>query len=223
MRWMFKKQYTYCIWHSLWTHVRFTVSPNNCREWVCDYQRGHLIWFNPTTQTSTAHLLFLAFPSDKENGPATVNTQVLTLTHVVFVCVYMTNRWTVMVTSVHCMVRWVCDVSVIVHCASGDLRPSAGARRRDSRAIQTGENFDIDRWRGSFLFRNDRENQYSVMCLMAFDSSFVSESIKHHREKICGCPEHIEIKKKFTPCFQNCICVTFQYKYKNITINGVWL
>lgn len=98
---------------------------------------------------------------------------------------------------------------MIVHCTVGDLRPSAGARRRDSRAIQTGEYADIDRCHGCFLFRNDGENQYSVVHLILFDSFFESESIKHHRDDmkhfagvLCAHPEHTNRKKNSTSSLQ---------------------
>lgn len=98
-----------------------------------------------------------------------------------------------------------CDASLIVHCTAGDLRPSAGARRTDSRATQTGRYADIDRCRSCFLLRNDGENQYSVMPLILFDSFFESESMEHHRDDVhfagvlCALPEQMNRKKKFTP------------------------
>lgn len=104
--------------------------------------------------------------SDKENDLATVNMWALSLTRVLFVCVYKTNSFTVMVAFMHFTVHGFCDVSVVVPCTVGDLRPSAGARRRDSRPIQKWEYADIDRCHDCFLFGDDGENQYSVMHLI---------------------------------------------------------
>ena len=40
----------------------FIVFPNNSGEGACcDYPRGRLIWFDPTTQTGAVRLLLLAF------------------------------------------------------------------------------------------------------------------------------------------------------------------
>lgn len=73
--------------HLLFYYVSIIVSPNNGRECACcDYQRGHLIWFNPTTQTSSVSAISgLCFvSSDKENDLATVNMRTLTSSLSVF-------------------------------------------------------------------------------------------------------------------------------------------
>lgn len=132
-------------------------------------------------------------------------------------------------------VHWFCDVSMIVqYTLWRDLRPSAGARRRDSRAMQTGEYANIVRCQGCLLFRNDGENQYSVMHLILFDSLFESESIKHHRDDVkhfagvlCARPEQITRKKKFTPCLQIVFALHSSEDRKDyckwdMTVNAKW-
>lgn len=133
----------------------------------CDYQRGHLIWFNPMTQTSTVCLLFLAFalwvlikrewPSNSQHAGS--NTDLSPL------CLCLQDKHVHSdgdFHAVYCMVKWFCGVSVSVHHSVGDLRPSTGARRMNSRATQTGEYADIHRCHSRFLFRNDSDNQSCI-------------------------------------------------------------
>lgn len=161
--------------------------------------------------------------SDKENDLATVNMRASTLTFVLFVSVYKTNSFPVMVAFMQYTVHWFCFVWMIVHCTVGDLRPSAGARRRDSRAIQKEEYADIDGCHRCFLFRNDGENQYSVVHIILFDGFSESESIQHHRDDIkhfarvlCAHPEHINRKEKFTQFLQ-----VYPMKIKKMTVSGI--
>lgn len=98
--WKKKKKQCCCTWHSLCVHVSFTVSPN-IREWAfCDYQRGSLIWFNPTAHThkhsASAISGFCFVSSDKGNDLATAATWALSLTPALLVSVYKTNSVPVM-------------------------------------------------------------------------------------------------------------------------------
>lgn len=137
-------------------------------EWAFwDYERVCIIWFNPEVRMSLAWQLFLAFalwfpqqsPSPSPPRLCLPDKQVSSD-------------------------GGVFHAALLAWYVGDDLRPSVGARRRDSRAAQRRGCTDFDRRRHCFLWRDDGEHQYSLEHLILFDSFFESGSIKLHRDNM---------------------------------------
>jgi len=178
------KQYTYCMRCLVPIYLDLLCLQTRAENGFVYYQRGGLIWFNPMTQTSTVCLLFLAFIlwALTKRMAQQQCMWMLTLTHL---CVYGTNKSKEKVEYTWHVVPSVCKMSIRVKSAIGDLRPNAGARRKDRRATHRGEHPDIDKWHSCFLFRDDRENRYSVMLIQSFSEMLsVSESMKRHANDV---------------------------------------